>query len=68
MHVIKLPEPITGVILGTQFVNGVGRTNAPMTARFFQKYKGATLSTPESVRAQFAGRLRALIVSMEAAA
>lgn len=65
MHVITLPEPITGVILGVQFANGVGRTNSPMTAGFFEKYKGAKLSTPGSVHKDVAGSFRALLAKRE---
>lgn len=65
MHVITLPEAITGVILGVQFVSGVGRTNSPMTAGFFEKYKGAKLSTPESVHKNVADSFRALLAKRE---
>ncbi|GGJ55719.1 hypothetical protein [Glutamicibacter ardleyensis] len=54
MQVIKLPEPVDGLILGIQFRNGVGRTNSPMVASFFAKYKGARLTTPSEVHATMA--------------
>lgn len=54
MQVINLPETVTGLILGVQFSNGIGRTNSPVVASFFAKYKGATLTTPGAMHATMA--------------